>query len=194
MNAPTRLILASTSMYRRELLGRLRLPFDTERPGTDETPLPGEAPEALARRLARAKAADVAARHPGAWVIGSDQVAECGGRALGNPGGHEAAAAPLASMSGQAVRFHTGLCLARDSEPPLEAMDCTVVRFRTLGPDEIERYLHAEQPYDCAGSFKSEGLGIGLFEAIENRDPTALIGLPLIATARLLRQAGFRLP
>ena len=194
MNAPTRLILASTSMYRRELLGRLRLPFDTERPGTDETPLPGEAPEALARRLARSKAADVAARHPGAWVIGSDQVAECGGRALGKPGGHEAAAAQLASMSGQAVRFHTGLCLARDGKPPLEAMDCTVVRFRALGPDEIERYLRAEQPYDCAGSFKSEGLGIGLFEAIENRDPTALIGLPLIATARLLRQAGFRLP
>lgn len=194
MSAAPRLILASTSIYRRELLARLHLPFDTQRPGTDETPLPGEAPEALARRLARAKAADVAARHPGAWVIGSDQVAECGGRALGKPGGHAAAALQLASMSGQAVRFHTGLCLVRDDLPPLEAMDCTVVRFRALGAEEIERYLQAEQPYDCAGSFKSEGLGIGLFEAIENRDPTALIGLPLIATARLLREAGFRLP
>jgi len=194
MSVPSRLILASTSMYRRELLARLRLPFDTQRPGTDETALPGEAPDALARRLARAKAADVAARHPGAWVIGSDQVAECDGRALGKPGGHEAATAQLASMSGKAVRFHTGLCLARDGQPPLEAMDCTVVRFRELGDDEIERYLRAEQPYDCAGSFKSEGLGIGLFEAIENRDPTALVGLPLIATARLLREAGFRLP
>ena len=194
MNAPFGLILASTSIYRRELLARLRLPFDTQRPGTDETALPGEAPEALARRLARAKAVDVAARHPGAWVIGSDQVAQCGGRALGKPGGHEAATAQLASMSGQAVGFHTGLCLARDGDPPLEAMDCTIVRFRDLAPDEIERYLRAEQPYDCAGSFKSEGLGIGLFEAIESRDPTALIGLPLIATARLLREAGFRLP
>jgi len=194
MNAPPRLILASTSLYRRELLARLRLPFDIQRPGTDETPLPGEAPEALARRLARAKAADVAARHPGAWVIGSDQVAECGGRALGKPGGHETATAQLASMSGQAVRFHTGLCLVRGGEAPLEAIDCTIVRFRELAVAEIERYLHAEQPYDCAGSFKSEGLGIGLFEAIENRDPTALIGLPLIATARLLRAAGFQLP
>ena len=194
MNATPRLILASTSLYRRELLARLGVPFDTERPGTDETPLADEAPEALARRLSRAKASDVAARHPGAWVIGSDQVAECDGRALGKPGGHEAAAAQLASVSGQPVRFHTGLCLVRQGEQPLEAIDCTVVRFRELAADEIERYLHVEQPYDCAGSFKSEGLGIALFEAIENRDPTALIGLPLIATARLLREAGFRLP
>jgi len=194
MNAPFGLILASTSIYRRELLARLRLPFDTQRPGTDESALPGEAPEAVARRLAHAKAADVAARHPGAWVIGSDQVAQCRGHALGKPGGHEAAIAQLTSMSGQAVTFHTGLCLVRHGAPPLEAMDCTVVRFRELAADEIERYLRAEQPYDCAGSFKSEGLGIGLFDAIENRDPTALIGLPLIATARLLREAGFRLP
>jgi septum formation protein len=127
-------------------------------------------------------------------VIGSDQVAECDGRALGKPGGHDAAAAQLASMSGKPVRFHTGLCLVRHGEQPLESIDCTVVRFRDLDADEIERYLRAEQPYDCAGSFKSEGLGITLFEAIENRDPTALIGLPLIATARLLREAGFRLP
>ncbi|HEY0503932.1 MAG TPA: Maf family nucleotide pyrophosphatase [Lysobacter sp.] len=194
MSAPARLILASTSVYRRELLERLRLPFQTARPETDETPHPGEAPDALARRLARAKAVDVAARHPGAWVIGSDQVAELDGRPLGKPGGHEAAVEQLQAMSGRPVHFHTGLCLARAGDEAFEALDLTTVRFRVLAADEIERYLAAEQPYDCAGSFKSEGLGIGLFEAIENRDPTALIGLPLIATARLLREAGFRLP
>ncbi len=194
MSVSPRLILASTSVYRRELLSRLRLPFETIRPQTDETPLPGEAPAALARRLARAKAFDVASHHPGAWVIGSDQVAELDGRPLGKPGTHPAAVAQLASMSGRPVHFHTGLCLAQAGGEVLEAMDLTTVRFRGLAADEIERYLAAEQPYDCAGSFKSEGLGIGLFEAIENRDPTALIGLPLIATARLLREAGFRLP
>lgn len=194
MSAPIRLILASTSVYRRELLSRLQIPFETARPDTDETPLPGESPEALARRLARAKATEVAARNPDAWVIGSDQVAELDGRPLGKPGGHEAAVAQLTAMSGQPVRFHTGLCLARAGGEALEALDLTTVRFRTLAPDEIERYLQAERPYDCAGSFKSEGLGIGLFEAIENRDPTALIGLPLIATARLLREAGVRQP
>lgn len=194
MSASQRLILASTSIYRRELLSRLRLPFDTARPETDETPQPGEAPQALARRLARAKATDVAQRHPDAWVIGSDQVAELDGRPLGKPGRHEAAVAQLAAMAGRAVHFHTGLCLARAGHEAFEALDLTTVRFRSLSADEIERYLAAEQPYDCAGSFKSEGLGIGLFEAIENRDPTALIGLPLIAIARLLREAGFRLP
>lgn len=188
------LVLGSTSAYRRELLARLRLPFATARPETDETPLPGEAPVALARRLACAKAAAVADLHPGAWVIGSDQVAECGGRPLGKPGGREAAIAQLASMSGRAVEFHTGLCLMRTGQAPLQAMDRTVVRFRVLEIDEIERYVDAEQPYDCAGSFKSEGLGITLFEAIDSQDPTALIGLPLIATARLLREAGYRLP
>ena len=194
MSAPPRLVLASTSVYRRELLSRLRLPFETARPATDETPLPGEAPGNLARRLAHAKAADVADRFPDAWVIGSDQVAELDGLALGKPGTHEAAVAQLSGMSGRAVRFHTGLCLARAGHEAFEALDLTTVRFRELAPDAIERYLAAEQPYDCAGSFKSEGLGIGLFEAIENRDPTALIGLTLIATARLLREAGFRLP
>ena len=136
----------------------------------------------------------MADRFPDAWVIGSDQVAELDGLALGKPGTHEAAVAQLSGMSGRAVRFHTGLCLARAGHEAFEALDLTTVRFRELAPDAIERYLAAEQPYDCAGSFKSEGLGIGLFEAIENRDPTALIGLPLIATARLLREAGFRLP
>jgi septum formation protein len=194
MSPPPRLILGSTSRYRRELLERLRLPFDVARPDTDETPLAGEAPEALGRRLARAKAANVAARHPEAWVIGSDQVAEFDGRPLGKPGNHAAAADQLRAMSGQSVRFLTGLCLMRGDGEILEALDCTVVRFRALATDEIERYLAAEQPYDCAGSFKSEGLGITLFDAIETRDPTALIGLPLIATARLLREAGFALP
>lgn len=189
-----RLILASTSAYRRELLARLRLPFDVARPGTDETPRPGESPRALALRLAEAKALAVAATEPDAWVLGSDQVAELDGRPLGKPGGPEAAAAQLASMSGREVVFHTGLCLVRAGDAARVDCDRTVVRFRTLGADEIARYLSIEQPFDCAGSFKSEGLGISLFDAIESVDPTALIGLPLIGTARLLRSAGFPLP
>ena len=189
-----RLILASTSSYRRELLARLRLPFDIVRPDTDETALPGEAPLALAQRLAEAKAAAVAALHPAAWVIGSDQVAELDGQALGKPGGREAAIAQLTAMSGRAVRFRTGVCLSRAGTASRGALDTTTVRFRALDADEIARYVDAEQPYDCAGSFKSEGLGIVLFKAIESRDPTALIGLPMIATARLLRDAGFGLP
>lgn len=194
-----RLVLASTSRYRRELLGRLRLPFDVARPETDETPLPGEAPAALASRLAGAKAAAVARLAPGAWVLGSDQVAELDGAPLGKPGGREAAIAQLASMSGRTIAFHTGVCLipgatAGDGAAPLAAADVTCVRFRRLDPAEIARYVDAEQPFDCAGSFKSEGLGIALFDGIESSDPTALVGLPLIATARLLRQAGFALP
>ena len=189
-----RLILASTSSYRRELLARLRLPFDIVRPDTDETALPGEAPLALAQRLAEAKATAVAALHPAAWVIGSDQVAELDGQTLGKPGGREAAIAQLAAMSGRAVRFRTGVCLSRAGTASRGALDTTTVRFRALDADEIARYVDAEQPYDCAGSFKSEGLGIVLFKAIESRDPTALIGLPMIATARLLRDAGFGLP
>ena len=189
-----RLILASTSSYRREVLARLRLPFDIVRPDTDETALPGEAPLALAQRLAEAKAAAVAALHPAAWVIGSDQVAELDGQALGKPGGREAAIAQLTAMSGRAVRFRTGVCLSRAGTASRGALDTTTVRFRALDADDIARYVDAEQPYDCAGSFKSEGLGIVLFDAIESQDPTALIGLPLIATARLLRGAGFGLP
>lgn len=191
---PAPLLLASTSVYRRELLTRLGLPFDTARPQTDETPQPGEAPLALAQRLAVAKAAAVAAQQPQAWVIGSDQVAEFDGRPIGKPGGREGALAQLAAMSGREVRFLTGLCVARHGQPPLTALDTTIVRFRRLSDAEIARYVDAEQPYDCAGSFKSEGLGIALFEAIESSDPTALIGLPLIATARLLREAGYSLP
>ena len=187
------LILASTSPYRRELLNRLGLPFDTARPDTDESPLPGEAPEAMAARLSFAKAEAVAFLNPDAWVIGSDQVAEFDGGTLGKPGGREAAIAQLRAMAGRSVRFRTGVCLARAGRT-LQALDTTTVRFRALTPDEIARYVDAEQPFDCAGSFKSEGLGITLFEAIDSQDPTALIGLPLIATARLLREAGFTLP
>lgn len=192
--AGQRLILASTSIYRRDLLGRLRLPFDSVRPDTDESALPGEAPEALAQRLAEAKANAVAIRHPDAWVIGSDQAAELDGRTLGKPGGREAAIAQLLAMSGREVQFRTGVCLARIGYPSRTALDTTTVVFRTLDLGEIARYVDAEQPFDCAGSFKAEGLGIALFDAIDSRDPTALIGLPLIATAGLLRSAGFALP
>lgn len=188
------LILGSTSPYRRELLARLRLPFECVRPEVDEQPQAGEAPDALARRLARAKARAVASRAAGAWVIGSDQVATLDGRPLGKPGHREAAIAQLAAMSGRSVVFHTAVALACHGQPALQAEDRTEVRFRDLGADEIARYVDAEQPFDCAGSFRCEGLGISLFEAIRNDDPTALVGLPLIATARLLRQAGYRLP
>lgn len=191
---PPRLVLASTSRYRRALLGRLRLPFDTAPPGVDETPLPGEAPDALARRLAEAKARAVAARSAQAWVLGSDQVADLDGTPLGKSGGRDAALAQLRLMSGRTVAFHTAVCLARAGSAPLRAEDTTLVHFRALADAEIARYVDAERPFDCAGSFKSEGLGIGLFEAIEGSDPTALVGLPLIATARLLREAGFRVP
>ena len=187
------LILASTSPYRRELLQRLRLPFETARPEVDETPLRGESPGQLVRRLARAKADAVAARHPGAWVIGSDQVADLDGRPLGKSGGRAAAIAQLAGMSGRVVDFHTAVCLRRGDDEQL-ALDLTRVRFRPLALEEIERYVDAEQPFDCAGSFKCEGLGITLFEAIESHDPTALVGLPLIALSGMLRAAGFRLP
>lgn len=188
-----RLILASTSPYRRELLARLRLPFDVARPEVDEVALPGETPPDTARRLAQAKAAAVARREPGAWVIGSDQVAELDGRPLGKPGGREAAIAQLLAMSGRVVRFSTALSL-HGGDTHLQALDETRVHFRKLQADEIARYVDAEQPFDCAGSFKSEGLGIALFDAIESRDPTALIGLPLIALSGLLRKAGFALP
>jgi septum formation protein len=189
----TDLILASTSRYRAELLSRLRLPFSSMAPQVDEVPLPGEAPDALARRLAAAKAQAVALLRPGSWVIGSDQVADLNGAALGKPGSHEAACAQLAAMSGQQVRFHTAICVSNGSQH-LHACDLTRVQFRTLTSGEIARYVDAEQPLDCAGSFKCEGLGISLFEAIHNSDPSALIGLPLIALSGLLRQAGYTLP
>lgn len=188
-----RLILASTSRYRAELLARLRIPFDLRAPGIDEAPEPGEAPQALAQRLARAKAQAAAQRHPECWVLGSDQVAELDGAVLGKPGGPERAAEQLALCSGRKVRFLTAVALIK-GEQALEALDLTIVQFRPLAVDEIARYVAAEQPYDCAGSFRCEGLGIALFERIETEDPTALIGLPVIAVSRLLREAGYTLP
>jgi len=192
---PHSVILASTSRYRRELLTRLQIPFAAVAPEVDETPLPGEAPRALAQRLALAKARAVAVRHPDAIVIGSDQVADLNDAALGKPGTHERAAAQLACMSGQRVVFHTAIAVVCPAMGYLGQDLATVeVQFRTLASAEIEHYLRAEQPYDCAGSAKSEGLGIVLTEAIASDDPTALIGLPLIRTARLLRAAGVPLP
>lgn len=189
------LVLGSTSPYRRELLARLGLPFDVAAPAVDETPAPGEAPHALAQRLALAKAHDVAARHPQAIVIGSDQVADLHGQPLGKPGTHERALAQLQRMRGQTVVFHTALAVVCQATGFAQHdMAAVQVRFRDLDDEEIERYLRVEQPYDCAGSAKSEGLGIALLEAIDSDDPTALIGLPLIRTARLLRQAGLLLP
>jgi len=194
MTAPARLILASTSPYRRELLARLRLPFDVAAPDTDESAFRGETPQQLARRLAAAKAAAIALRSPGAWVIGSDQVAELDGAALGKPGRRDAALAQLASMSGRDVVFRTAVSLVHGDGRAFHDEDETIVRFRRLDAAAIARYVDAERPFDCAGSFKSEGLGIVLFDAITSQDPTALVGLPLIATARLLRQAGYALP
>jgi septum formation protein len=189
------LILASTSPYRRQLLTRLGLEFDVLRPEADETPLSNESPSSLADRLADMKARSVAQRHPQAWVIGSDQVAEFGGQPMSKPGDFERAADQLAAASGHTINFHTAVTLYRHSDRrAMRLHDTTRVRFRTLTAVEIERYLHAEQPYDCAGSFKAVGLGITLFEAIDSRDPTALIGLPLIGLCGLLREAGFVLP
>ena len=189
------LILASTSRYRRELLSRLGLVFDAVAPEVDETPAPGESPRPLAERLALAKAREVARRHPEALVIGADQVADLHGEPLGKPGNHERATAQLQRMSGQTVIFQTALtvcCLATGFEQ--SDLAAVRVRFRPLNAGEIERYLRAEQPYDCAGSAKSEGLGIALLDAIDSDDPTALVGLPLIRTARLLRAAGMVIP
>ena len=185
------LILASISRYRRELLERLRLPFTVQAPDTDETPLLGELPAALACRLALAKAQAVAQQHPSAVVIGSDQVADLDGVPIGKPGTHERAFAQLRSMRGRTVVFQTAVavvCVASGFAE--QALAAVRVQFRELSDEEIENYLQAEQPYDCAGSAKSEGLGISLLAAIESDDPTALIGLPLIRTCELLRRAG----
>lgn len=189
------LILASTSVYRRELLGRLRTPFDVVAPEVDEAPLPGENPRQLACRLAMAKARAVAVRHPQAVVIGSDQVADLHGQALGKPLQHALAVQQLQRMRGQTVVFQTAVAVVcqRRSFAQMDLAQ-VIVRFRDLTDSEIEDYLRAEQPYDCAGSARSEGLGIVLLEAIDNDDPTALIGLPLIRTARMLRAAGLHFP
>ena len=195
-HAPTRrLILGSTSRYRRELLQRLHLPFDVIAPEVDETPAAGEAPADLARRLALAKAHAVAGRHPDAVVIGSDQVADLAGEPLGKPGNHAHATAQLRRMRGRTVVFQTALAVVCRASG-FEAVDLAPVRvqFRDLADAEIERYLSLEQPYDCAGSARSEGLGISLLDAIHSDDPTALVGLPLIRTCRMLREAGIAAP
>ena len=185
------LILGSTSRYRRELLERLRLPFDVVSPQVDETPKPGERPADLAVRLAAAKAAAVAALHPHAVVIGSDQVAELDGAPIGKPGTHERAVAQLRAMRGRSVVFHTAVAVQRAATGYAGAALAPVtVRFRDLSDAAIEHYLRTEQPYDCAGSAKCETLGIALLAAIESDDPTALVGLPLIRTCALLREAG----
>lgn len=189
------LVLASTSRYRKELLKRLGLPFLTARPETDETPLPGEHPAATAERLAVDKARAVASAHPEALIIGSDQVAYLGSQQFGKPGTVDRAIAQLRQMSGQTVVFHTAVAVfnARTESFACEGVP-TRVRFRHLSDPEIRRYVEREMPLDCAGSAKSEALGITLLEALSGDDPTALVGLPLIALARLLRQEGVQLP
>ena len=195
LSRPNRsLVLGSTSPYRRELLQRLQIPFEVASPDVDETPANQEAPENLARRLALAKAHAVAAFFPAAVVIGSDQVADLHGLPLGKPGNHERATEQLRQMRGQTVLFQTAVavvCL----ESGFEACETAVVKvvFRDLTDDEIENYLRIEQPYDCAGSAKSEGLGIALLTSIDSDDPTALIGLPLIRTCKMIAAAGVML-
>ena len=186
-----RLVLASTSPYRRELLARLRLTFAVEAPEVDERPLAGEAPAATAARLALAKANAVAMRHAEAVVIGSDQVADLDGQAIGKPGDHDRATAQLRAMRGRTVVFHTAVAVVcRATGFAASALVPVTVRMRQLSDVEIERYLRAETPYDCAGSAKIETLGIALVESVASDDPTALIGLPLIETCELLRRAG----
>lgn len=191
----THLVLGSTSRYRAELLRRLVADFEQRAPGIDETLAPGEVPVDGALRLAIAKAEGAARGLADALVIGSDQIAELDGRALGKPGSVEGAQAQLAGCAGREVRFHTGLCLVDTRDGRRRTyLDTTCVRFRTLTAAEIARYVAREMPLDCAGSFKCEGLGIALFERIDSSDPTALVGLPLIALARLLREAGLAVP
>ena len=189
-----RLVLGSTSPYRRELLARLRIPFEVAAPEVDETPQPDETPQQLACRLAMGKARAVAARFPAAVVIGSDQVADLAGQPLGKPGTHERAVAQLRQMRGQTVVFQTAVAVVCQAAGFAE-MDLAQVQvvFRDFSDAEIEAYLLAETPYDCAGSAKSEGLGIALLERIDSDDPTALVGLPLMRTCRMLKAAGIRL-
>lgn len=189
------LVLASGSVYRAEMLGRLPVPFEACASNIDETALPDEQPEARAARLAMAKAQALSDRFPGRWILGSDQVAALGRHQLGKPGSIEKARAQLQQMRGQAVDFWTALSLWQPSSHQLlQAMDHTRVRLRMLSDAEIDRYLQLESPLDCAGSFKLEGLGISLFESVESSDPTALIGLPLIALCKNLRSIGAALP
>ncbi|MDE2235220.1 MAG: septum formation protein Maf [Gammaproteobacteria bacterium] len=195
MPATPQLILASSSPYRRILLERLTRNFHLDPPELDESGLPNEPVEARVKRLAVEKAEAVAIRHAGALVIGCDQLAACDGKILGKPGNQARALDQLAAVSGRSVVFHTAVCLldTRDQRH-YQHLDTTNVRFRKLLAAEIDRYLNAEQPYDCAGSFRSEALGVSLLDAIESEDPTALIGLPLIALCRMLRACGLPLP
>ncbi|WP_019590235.1 MULTISPECIES: nucleoside triphosphate pyrophosphatase [unclassified Thioalkalivibrio] len=196
MPSPERsVILASTSPYRAQLLQRLALPFGTDAPTVDEQPYPGEAPADLVRRLAEAKARAVSGRHGDALIIGSDQNAAHAGRILGKPGDETSAREQLAMLSGGTVTFHTGLCLldTATGEAQVEETPCRVT-FRDLDAAEIAAYVRQDQPLDCAGSFRSEGLGISLFERMDTEDPTALVGLPLIRLAALLRAAGVSVP
>ena len=188
---PVTLVLASTSPYRRELLSRLGLPFSVASPDTDESPRPGEAAETLALRLAEAKAHAVAPAYPQALIIGSDQVAIANGKIYGKPGTHERAVAQLQELSGQSVNFYTALCLydSRNGSRQICGVP-TQVKFRSLSNSEIEHYLAREPAYNCAGSAKSEGLGIALLDSLSGDDPNALVGLPLIALCAMLRQAG----
>ena len=187
------LILASSSIYRRDLLARLGLPFEAISPAVDERPLPNEGVASMALRLAIAKAAAIAKNHPNAWVIGSDQAADLHGEAIGKPGNFDNALLQLQRMRGQTVFFHTAVCLMR-ADYSVAMNVTTEVRFRDLPDATLINYLRIEQPYDCAGSAKCEGMGIAILESIRSDDPTALIGLPLIALSALLRDAGFQIP
>lgn len=189
------LILASSSPYRRGLLERLQLPFETVVPDIDESPLPGERPQALVARLAAAKAAVVAARSPGAVVIGSDQVAVHGARIIGKPGTAERAREQLAAFSGQTVEFLTAVSVqCRDTGQRHDRTVVTEAAFRTLTADEIRRYVERDRPFDCAGAFRSEAAGSALLRHLRSDDPTAIVGLPLIAIAAALREAGYPIP
>jgi septum formation protein len=200
LKSPQPLILASTSRYRRELLARLRIPFESLAPGVEETRQLGETALALVTRLAQAKAAAIAAQHPDAWVIGSDQAAVLPSTVadeviMGKPGSVDACIEQLLACSGRTLSFVTAVALTRHRDGALfEFIDTTRVSFRALDRTTVERYVACESPLDCAGGFKSEGLGISLCEAIDSTDPTALIGLPLIRLGGALRAAGFSLP
>ncbi len=189
------LVLASTSPFRKQLLERLNIPFDTFSPHVDETPLDGESPGELVVRLSEAKARAGAESFPDALIIGSDQLALCGDDVLGKPGDHDTACRQLARLSGQEVSFLTGLCLFDSASGSVQRdMVPYYVHFRDLNADQIERYLRYEQPYNCSGSFKSEGLGISLFKSMRGDDPNALIGLPLIRLTGWLNEAGLEIP
>jgi septum formation protein len=191
------LILASTSSYKKMLLQRLQLQFTCESPDVDETPLNGESPHALAQRLAEQKAYAVATKFPNTLVIGADQVADLDGKIMGKPGNHQRAVTQLSAQSGQMVRFHSGISvikiLQNGKTIKKTRVNTTDVQFRTLSQQQIERYLQIEQPYDCAGSFKSEALGIGLFQSVDSNDPSSLIGLPLIDLCSILFEYGIEI-